>query len=31
MNANNVVLLRGRVSSEPRLRELPSGSAIVNL
>src|SRR4029078_11120105 len=31
MTANNVVLLRGRVSSEPRLRELPSGSAIVNL
>ena len=31
MNANNVVLLRGRVSSEPRVRELPSGSAIVNL
>jgi single-strand DNA-binding protein len=31
MNANNVVLLRGRVSSEPRLRELPSGLAIVNL
>ena len=31
MNANNVVLLRGRVSSEPRFRELPSGSVIVNL
>ena len=31
MHANNVVLLRGRVSSEPRVRELPSGSAIVNL
>jgi|SRR5215210_631781 single-strand DNA-binding protein len=31
MNVNNVVLLQGRVSSEPRLRELPSGSAIVNL
>lgn len=31
MQANNVVLLRGRVTSEPRLRELPSGSAIVNL
>jgi single-strand DNA-binding protein len=31
MNANNVVLLRGRVSSEPRMRELPSGSVIVNL
>ena len=31
MNANNVVLLQGRVSSEPRVRELPSGSAIVNL
>ena len=31
MNANNVVVLRGRVSSEPRVRELPSGSAIVNL
>ena len=31
MNANNVVLLRGRVSSAPRVRELPSGSAIVNL
>ena len=31
MNANNVVLLQGRVSSEPRLRELPSGSAVVNL
>jgi single-strand DNA-binding protein len=31
MNANNVVLLRGRVSSEPRMRELPSGSTIVNL
>ena len=31
MNANNVVLLRGRVSSEPRVRELPSGSVIVNL
>jgi single-strand DNA-binding protein len=31
MNANNLVLLRGRVSSEPRVRELPSGSAIVNL
>jgi len=31
MNANNVVLLQGRVSSEPRIRELPSGSSIVNL
>jgi single-strand DNA-binding protein len=31
MNANNVVVLRGRVSSEPRSRELPSGSIIVNL
>ena len=31
MHANNVVVLRGRVSSEPRVRELPSGSAIVNL
>jgi single-strand DNA-binding protein len=31
MNANNVVLLQGRVSSVPRLRELPSGAAIVNL
>jgi single-strand DNA-binding protein len=31
MNVNNVVVLQGRVSSEPRLRELPSGSAIVNL
>jgi single-strand DNA-binding protein len=31
MDANNVVLLQGRVSSEPRPRELPSGSTIVNL
>jgi single-strand DNA-binding protein len=31
MDSNNVVLLRGRVSSEPRVRELPSGSTIVNL
>jgi single-strand DNA-binding protein len=29
--SNNVVLLRGRVTSEPRIRHLPSGSAIVNL
>jgi single-strand DNA-binding protein len=31
MNSNNVVLLQGRVSSEPRVRELPSGSAVVNI
>ena len=31
MNANNVVLLQGRVTSEPRVRELPSGSSVVNL
>jgi single-strand DNA-binding protein len=31
MDSNNVVLLQGRVSSEPRPRELPSGSTIVNL
>ena len=31
MDSNNVVLIRGRVSSEPRLRQLPSGSTIVNL
>jgi single-strand DNA-binding protein len=30
MNANNVVVLRGRVSSEPQVRELPSGSSVVN-
>jgi single-strand DNA-binding protein len=29
--SNNVVLLRGRVTSEPRIRQLPSGGAIVNL
>jgi single-strand DNA-binding protein len=29
--SNNLVLLRGRVTSEPRIRQLPSGSAIVNL
>ena len=31
MNANNVVLLRVVRSSEPRVRELPVRSAIVNL
>jgi single-strand DNA-binding protein len=31
MDSNNVVLIRGRVSSEPRVRELPSGSMVVNL
>jgi len=31
MYSNNVVLVKGRVSSEPRIRQLPSGSSIVNL
>lgn len=31
MDANNVVVVRGVVSSEPRLRELPSGSVVTQL
>ena len=31
MYSNNVVLVKGRVSSEPWIRQLPSGSSIVNL
>ena len=31
MNESNVVVLRGHLSSEPRQRELPSGSALVQL
>jgi single-strand DNA-binding protein len=31
MSTNNLVFLRGRISSEPKPRTLPSGSAIVNL
>ncbi len=31
MPSNNLVLLRGRVTSEPRVRVLPSGSSIVNI
>jgi single-strand DNA-binding protein len=31
MDANNVVVVRGVVSSEPRLRELPAGSVVTQL
>jgi len=31
MSTNNLVILRGRVSSEPQQRELPSGSSIVQI
>lgn len=31
MDANNLAVLRGVVSSEPRRRELPSGSAVTNI
>lgn len=31
MNESNVVVLHGHVSSEPRVRELPSGSTLVQL
>jgi single-strand DNA-binding protein len=30
MHANNLVVLRGRVSGAPQLRSLPSGAAVVN-
>ena len=31
MDDTNLVLLRGRISSEPRVRELPSGSTVTQL
>jgi single-strand DNA-binding protein len=31
MNAHNLVVLRGVVTSEPRVRELPSGATVTNL
>ena len=31
MDANNLVMVRGVVSSEPRLRELPSGGVVTQL
>jgi single-strand DNA-binding protein len=31
MNSNNIVVLRGRLSSEPKLRQLPSGASLINL
>jgi single-strand DNA-binding protein len=31
MHANNLVVLRGRLSSEPKVRALPSGVTLVNL
>ena len=31
MHSNNLVVLRGRVSSEPTARELPSGSVVTNI
>ena len=31
MYPSNVVVLRGRVTSEPRRRELPSGSVVVSI
>ena len=31
MDANNLVVIRGVVSSEPRIRDLPSGSVVTQL
>lgn len=31
MHSNNLVVLRGRLSSEPTVRTLPSGTSLVNL
>jgi single-strand DNA-binding protein len=31
MYTNNVVVLRGRITSEPRVRDLPSGSTVTQL
>lgn len=31
MDANNLVVLRGTVTSEPRARDLPSGSTVTNV
>jgi len=31
MDANNLAVLRGTVTSDPRVRDLPSGSVVVNL
>jgi len=31
MHSNNIVVLRGRLSSEPKLRQLPSGATLTNL
>jgi single-strand DNA-binding protein len=31
MDANNLVVLRGTVTSEPKRRELPSGSIVTNI
>ena len=31
MSANNLVVLRGRLASEPKPRQLPSGDQLINL
>jgi single-strand DNA-binding protein len=31
MYSNNVAVVKGRVAAEPQVRELPSGSSVVNL
>jgi single-strand DNA-binding protein len=31
MNTGNIAILRGRITSEPRITELPSGSTLVRL